>query len=162
MQLFVTVQKGRSLGRLPEQIKAAAEVEMENYALGFEVELKKQIMTPKWDIGTFTRWSGGKPFTIEPPSDIVDSGELRDSLFVFEAAGRYGKTFEIGSSAPYASAVRFGYWSERSQLSKATKPFRSRFIEGRDFVASALEAQPLPSFLRQARLNITRTVNARQ
>lgn len=68
--------------------------------------------------------------------DIVDSGDLLDSLEIVEGPNSVGVTW----TAPHASAVRFGY----ATYNAAGKPM-NRFMPGRDFVAIAKKETPLPN-----------------
>lgn len=148
-RFIIGVKVGRKIGRFVDIQKIKYENALSAYAYTVVNNIQEEISTPKWDVGlTSTRWAQGRN-VVGPIRDIVDSGELRDSIYIAEDKARNIYTFKIGSTSPYIEAIRFGYMSKRSRFSPVTGPFKSRKIAGRDFVTSAFNrTEPLQQFLR--------------
>lgn len=145
MNIQFKIQRSRNRGNMLLREKVEWDNRLAQYASDIIFAMQVEIETPKWDRGgEAMRWSGTTYYVSEAVDDIVDSGELRDSFFINVVENRTGTSYEIGSSKKDVNAIRFGYASKRSKLSRAkdTSKFESRWIEGRDFVRSALQLYP--------------------
>jgi hypothetical protein len=111
--------------------------------------MQSEISSSIWPVGfESARWAGGYS-EAGPIRDIVDSGTLRDSFMINFSDSRSSSRMEIVNTSGYASAVRFGYATQRSPYSpvKDSVPFTSRTMPGRDFVATTLAIFPFSAFV---------------
>jgi hypothetical protein len=153
MSIVFTVKRRRNLPNMAASQKLEWDDRLAAYSENIILAMQVEIETPKWFRGgPAMRWGSGGLQSSPAVDDLVDTGGLRDSFSVVVAPARYGTSFEVVSSNAEINLIRFGYMSKRSAASKA-KPktkFHSRWIEGRDFVRSALEAYPPKYILKRA------------
>lgn len=133
MTQFVKVAANRQFGKgakaLTEKYKEIAKAYAQELAQNGNAAIESDLYNvPFASIRTQSR-----QFVPAGLRNIVDSGELRDSLQITES----GNTISISWTAPHASAARFGY-ATYNRAGQAT----GRFMPGRDWIAIALKTTP--------------------